>query len=313
MLRFAVYCVFHTIGHEVRKPVIMDLNEHAPHSGGIEAAPHTSRFVEANGLKLHYLDYGTPGRPPMLCLHGGAVNAHWFDFVAAGFTPDYHVRALDQRGHGGSAWAQPPLYGYDRYAADLAQVIEKLDLHDVVLVGHSMGGLVSLVYCANYPGRVKKLVVVDSTLRATPERVAVLHEVGSREGSSYATHAEFLIRFRLRPEGTTAVPEIIRYLAERGGRQGPDGRWRHKFDRNVYAKRELLDIMPHWNRIHIPALLVKGGLSDRISADIRDEIRTRCPHVELTEVPGSDHHVTLDNPTGFVSAVKAFLSRSPNS
>lgn len=247
----------------------------------------------------------------MLCLHGGAVNAHWFDFVAAGFARDYHVRALDQRGHGDSAWAQPPAYGYDRYAADLAQVIETLDLREVVLVGHSMGGLVSLVYCANYPGRVQKLVVVDSTLRATPERVAVLHEVGTREGSSYATQEEFVARFRLRPEGTTAVPGIIRYLAGRGGRPGTDGRWRHKFDRNVYAKRELLDIMPHWNRIRVPTLLVKGGLSERITPDIYAEIRTRCPHVELTEVPGSDHHVTLDNPCRFVRAVNAFLSRSP--
>lgn len=274
----------------------------------IRSAPHTSRFVEANGLKLHYLDYGTQGGPPMLCLHGGAVNAHWFDFVAAGFSADYHVRALDQRGHGDSAWAQPPAYGYDRYAADLAAVIEKLDLRDIVLIGHSMGGLVSLVYAANYPGRVKRLIVIDSTLRATPERVAALHEVGNRQGSSYATHEEFLTRFRLRPAGTTAAPEIIRYLAEHGGRQGADGRWRHKFDRNVYTKRELLDIMPHWDRIEIPALLVKGGLSDRITPDIIDEIKTRCPQVELAEVPGSDHHVTLDNPSGFVLAVKAFLA-----
>jgi len=277
---------------------------------GLAPAVHTSRFVEANGLKLHYIDYGSEACPPMLCLHGGAVNAHWFDFVAAGFATDYHVRALDQRGHGDSAWAEPPVYGYDRYAADLAALIEKLDLRDVVLVGHSMGGLVSLVYAANYPGRVKTLIVIDSTLRATPERVAVLHDIGKRQGSSYDTHQEFIARFRLRPAGTTAVPAIIRYLAERGGRQGADGRWRHKFDRNVYAKRELLDIMPHWNRIRIPALLVKGGLSERITPDIYDEIRTRCPQVELVEVEGSDHHVTLDNPSGFVDVVRAFLRRS---
>jgi pimeloyl-ACP methyl ester carboxylesterase len=147
-------------------------------------------------------------------------------------------------------------------------------------------------------------------LRATPERVAALHDIGKREGSSYGTREEFLTGFRLRPAGTTAVPRIIRYLAERGGRQGADGRWRHKFDRNVYAKRELLDIMPHWDRIRIPALLVKGGLSNRITTDIYDEIKSRCPHIELAEVPGSDHHVTLDNPPGFVEVVRRFLERS---
>jgi pimeloyl-ACP methyl ester carboxylesterase len=245
----------------------------------------------------------------MLCLHGGAVNAHWFDFVAGAFNADYHVRALDFRGHGDSAWADPPDYRYGRYAADVNEVVEKLDLRDFVLVGHSMGGLVSLVYAANYPGRARGMVVIDSTLRATQDRVKALHDIGNREGSSYASRDEFISRFKLRPEGTTAVPAIIRYLAERGGREGPDGRWRHKFDRNVYSKRELLDIMPHWDRIRIPALLVKGGLSNRISPDIQDEIKRRCPHVELVEVPGADHHVTLDNPPGFIEAVKPFLAR----
>ena len=274
-----------------------------------EPAPFTSRFIEVNGIKLHYLDYGTEGRRPMLCLHGGAVNAHWFDFVAGAFTGDYHVRALDHRGHGDSGRAEPPDYRYQSYASDVAAVVEKLDLRDFDLVGHSMGGLVSLVYAATYPGRVKRMVVIDSTLRARPDRIATLHQVGNREGSNYATNEEFIARFKVRPEGTQAVPEIIRYLAGFGGRQGADGRWRHKFDRNVYSTREFLDIMPHWDRVKIPALLVKGGLSDRITPDIYDEIKSRAPQVELVEVPGSEHHVTLDNPTGFIEVVKAFLAR----
>jgi len=276
---------------------------------GFRAAPFEERFIEAGGVRLHYLDYGTAGRTPMLYLHGGAVNAHWFDFVAAGFTADYHVRALDQRGHGDSAWADPPDYSYERYAADVAEVVAKLDLRDFVMVGHSMGGLVSLVYAATYPGRVKKIVIVDSTLVATPDRVAVLHEVGAREGRSHATHREFVENFRVRPAGTTAAPEILRYLAERSGRQGTEGRWRHKFDRNVYSKRVFLDIPPYWNRIGIPALLVKGGRSERITPQIVADAKSRCARVELAEVPGSEHHVTLDNPQGFVEVAKAFLAK----
>ena len=245
----------------------------------------------------------------MLCLHGGAVNAHWFDFIAPGFTDAYHVRALDQRGHGDSAWAEPPDYRYGRYASDVAEVIEKLEMRDVILVGHSMGGLVSLVHAATYPGRVKALVVIDSSLRAAPERVAMLHQVGNREGSNYASNAEFIERFKVRPDGTQAVPSVIRYLAERGGREGPDGRWRHKFDRNVYSKREFIDIPPHWDQIKIPVLVVKGGLSNRITPEIFDDIKARAPQVELAEVPGSEHHVTLDNPQDCVRVMKDFLSR----
>jgi pimeloyl-ACP methyl ester carboxylesterase len=273
--------------------------------------PSEDRTIEAAGLKLHYLDYGTEGRRPMLCLHGGAVNAHWFDFVAGDFTSEYHVRALDHRGHGDSQRAEPPDYRYTRYAEDVAEVVEKLDLRDFVLVGHSMGGTVSLVYAATHPGRVKRVVIIDSTLRATPERVASLRAIGMAPGSSYETNDEFRANFRLRPEGTTAVPGIIRHLAQYGGRQDEQGRWRHKFDRNVYATRELFHSMPYWDRIGIPALLVKGALSDRITPDILDEVKRRCPQVEIEEVSGSDHHVTLDNPPGFVAAVKAFLGRHP--
>ena len=280
---------------------------------GPQPAPHVSRFIEAGGLRLRYLDYGTDHeneeKPPMLCLHGGAAHAHWFDFVAGAFTADYHVRALDQRGHGDSEWANPPSYAYERYAADLAEVVEKLDLRGFVLVGHSMGGTVSLEYAATYPGRVGKLVVVDSTLQMTPDRVAALRGVGSRQGSHYATKEEFVTRYRLRPAVTLAAPAIIRHLAQASARQFPDGSWRHKFDRNVYATRETSDGLPRWNHIRIPALLVKAERSQRISPQVFAEVKARCPQVELAEVPHSDHHVTLDNPAGFTLAVKAFLAR----
>lgn len=284
-------------------------NLSSPRGDGSQPAAYTSRFVEAGGLRLHYLDYGAAGKPPMLCLHGGAAHAHWFDFVAGGFTADYDVLALDQRGHGDSGWSNPPAYAYERYAADLAEAAEKLDLRDFVLVGHSMGGTVSLHYASTYPGRVGKLIIVDSTLQMTPDRVAALRDVGSRSGSQYATKEEFVARYRLRPANTLAAPEVIRHLAQASARQFPDGTWRHKFDRNVYATRETTDGLPRWDHIRIPALLIKAERSQRISPQVFAEVKARCPQVELAEVPRSDHHVTLDNPTGFTRAVKAFLSR----
>ncbi len=276
----------------------------------IRPAPSSSGFVEAGGLQLHYLDYGARDRPAMLCLHGGAAHAHWFDFVAGGFSTDFHVRALDLRGHGDSAWSNPPEYSYERFASDIAEVVEKLDLRDFVLVGHSMGGMAALVYAATYPGRAGKLVVVDTTLHMAADRIAAMREVGARQGSSYATREEFVARYRLRPTGTTAASGIIRHVAENAARQADDGGWRHKFDRNIYLQRVSVDGLPYWNHIGIPALLVKGGLSPRITPQIIAAVKARCPHVELAEVPRSDHHVTLDNPSGFVHAVKAFLARS---
>lgn len=276
---------------------------------GPRPAPFTSHFVEAGGLRLHYLDYGTAGRPPMLCLHGGAAHAHWFDFVVGGFNADFHVRALDQRGHGDSAWAEPPDYSYQRLAADLAEVVDKLDLRDFVLIGHSMGGMVSLVYAATYPGRVARLVVVDTTMYMAEERIAEMHQRGNRQGGTFATREDFVTRYRLLPAGSTAAPDLVRHLAQNGGRQAADGSWRYKFDRNVYATRVRMNGMPCWNQVRIPALLVKGGRSKRITPAIIAEAKARCPQLEVAEVPDSDHHVTLDNPTGFERALRAFLAR----
>jgi pimeloyl-ACP methyl ester carboxylesterase len=278
----------------------------------VSPAEYTSRTVRANGLDLHYLDYGGAGRRPMLCIHGGAAHAHWFDFVAPQFTSDYHVLSLDLRGHGDSAWAEPPAYGFEQYASDVAAVVETLDLEDFVLVGHSMGGMVALVYAATHPGRLGALVVVDSRMLMPVNRVAAMREAGTRAAKRYASQEELVTRYRLEPAGThTAPPERIRHIALHSGRAKPDGTWQHKFDRRVFAEFERIYGMPFWDRIKVPALLVKGQRSNRIDPDIFAQVKSHAPHVELVEVPGADHHIMLDNPTDFVDAVQGFLEGSP--
>ena len=169
-------------------------------TAALKPAPYTDRYVEVGGLKLHVQDYGTAGKPQMLCVHGSAAHAHWFDFVASGLNDEYHVLAPDQRGHGDSEWdlSAHPEYNYDRYAADLHELSEKLDLRDFILIGHSMGGLVSTVYAATYPGRARAFILVDSSLNMPAERIASMNAVGSREGSSFANSNEFVANYRIR-------------------------------------------------------------------------------------------------------------------
>jgi pimeloyl-ACP methyl ester carboxylesterase len=279
----------------------------APHDTQ-DPAPHTSHYVQAGGVRLHYLDYGSAGLPPMLCIHGGAAHAHWFDFVAPGFTADYHVRALDLRGHGDSDQVDPPAYFYTDYAADLSEAVEALDLRDFVLIGHSMGGMVSLLYAATYPGRAKSLVVVDTSINLPPERIALLRGVGSKPPRDYDTREEMVSRYKLRPGEALAPEAVVRYIGERSVKQVENRKWRYKFDRNVYATRESMDGTPLWDKIKIPALLVKAERSERITPQVYADVKARAPQVELAEVSSSDHHITLDNPTEFVRKVRGFLS-----
>jgi len=273
-------------------------------------APYTDRYVSVGGLKLHVQDYGTAGKPQMLCVHGSAAHAHWFDFVASELADEYYVLAPDQRGHGDSGWdsAADPRYNYDRYAADLHELAEKLDLRDFILIGHSMGGLVSTVYCATYPGRARAFIMVDSSLDLPAERIASMNAVGSREGSSYVNSNEFLANYKIRPSGSSATPDMVRHLGMHSGRQFEDGRWRNKVDRNVYARRVGRNLIPYWAHIKIPALLMRGDRSNRISPRIIAQVRAHAPQVQVTEVAGCDHHVTLDNPRGFVEACKQWIA-----
>ncbi len=102
------------------------------------------RFADVNGLRLHYVDWGgDPRKQTILLMHGGAANTHWWDAVAPQLTSHGRVLALDFRGHGQSQWTQPPHYGPPAYVEDVCGLVATLDTPSVVLVGHSMGGMVA--------------------------------------------------------------------------------------------------------------------------------------------------------------------------
>jgi len=96
-------------------------------------------------------------------------------------------------------------------------------------------------------------------------------------------------------------------MALHSGRQDAEGLWQHKADRGVYANFQRIAGIPLWERIKVPALVIRGEKSARFTPEVVAEVRARAPQIEVAEVPASDHHITLDNPPGFVAAVRAFL------
>ncbi|MFB3091666.1 MAG: alpha/beta fold hydrolase, partial [Dehalococcoidia bacterium] len=119
------------------------------------------KTVSVNGLNLHYLDWGTEGRPMMVLLHGLRGHAHSWDDVSMALLRDYHVLALDQRGRGDSGWATDGDYSGKAYVSDLLGFCDALKLDSFILVGHSMGGRNSLSFAGQHSGRLQKLIIVD--------------------------------------------------------------------------------------------------------------------------------------------------------
>src|SRR5258705_6898065 len=97
-------------------------------------------FVAVNGLRIHYLDWGSNGKPPLILLHGIGRVAHTFDHLAPHFSASHHVIAVDMRGHGDSDWDPGGAYLVEDYVSDIEGLAAELKLRDIVLWGNSTGG-----------------------------------------------------------------------------------------------------------------------------------------------------------------------------
>jgi pimeloyl-ACP methyl ester carboxylesterase len=120
--------------------------------------------VRRNGVDLAYVERGS-GDPPILFLHGMACVKEHMGALVDAFAPRHRCVAFDLRGHGSSTVPEGA-YATADFMADIAAVIDELDLDRPVLVGHSFGGSVSLAFAAAHPDRVRALVLLDSGLRS---------------------------------------------------------------------------------------------------------------------------------------------------
>ncbi len=92
------------------------------------------KYLNVNGIRLHYLDWGKHGHQPILLLHGFMAHAHVWDDFAQTFRTRYHVVALDQRGHGESQWCEDRGYSISDHLSDLVCFIKGLDLRDLIIL-----------------------------------------------------------------------------------------------------------------------------------------------------------------------------------
>lgn len=266
-----------------------------------------SRFLAPSGLRLHLLEWGRPGRPGLCFLHGGSAHAHWFDAVAPAFAGRFHVVALDQRGHGASAWPRPPAYASGDFAADLRAVLDALGWAQAVVAGHSMGGHNALAFAAWHPARVRGLVVIDARPAIPEERLAGLRQRGHRALRRHASREAAVAAFRLLPRETTADPRLLAHLAEVGVVER-DGGWFYRFDPEANRARRPVDGWTLLDRIAAPTLLVRGEWSPILPRDHAERMRAALPRAELVEIPAAYHHLVLDRPETFVAVLDRFLA-----
>jgi pimeloyl-ACP methyl ester carboxylesterase len=121
----------------------------------------TSHSYFSQRLRLHYVDWGNEGAPPLLLIHGGRDHCRNWDWVAEALRDDYHIIAPDLRGHGDSQWMKGGSYNHVDYVYDIAQLLHQTKMNPVTIVSHSLGGSIALMYAGLFPETVTRLVAIE--------------------------------------------------------------------------------------------------------------------------------------------------------
>lgn len=284
----------------------------------------TSHTYFSQRLRLHYVDWGNEGAPPMLMVHGGRDHCRNWDWVAQAFRNDYHIIAPDLRGHGDSQWAVGGTYGLLDFVVDIAQLVHQKQLAPVTILSHSLGGNISLHYAGLYPENVAKLVAIEglgpspamlAKRREQPveerlrEWVGTLRKLSSRAPRKYPTLADALQR--MREENPHLSADQARHLTIHGSNQNEDGTYSWKFDNYVRAFSPLhlprKDTETLFNRISCPTLLIRG--TESWASDPNEDGRIEhFKQARTVNIENAGHWVHHDQLDQFVELVQSFLA-----
>ncbi len=274
------------------------------------AEQYTENRIRANGLHLHYNDWGGADRPHLLLTHGAVANATFWDLVAPAFRDDYHVVAVTARGRGKSDYAPDGSYEHSDYVQDFREFTAALDMEKLVYVGQSLGGVIGMPYAATYPEQVERLILVDIGGEAPAPSIGNPVTERPEVFDSPADIETWLRRFdRFERLGN----EAMRIVLESGFHQLPNGQWASTMALALQRPAvKAPDDRPPWNawdilpRIQCPTLLIHGTLSDVLSDDIATRTRDAIPDCAMVEIEAG-HLAHLENPGEFVRVVRDFL------
>ncbi len=268
------------------------------------------RSVQANGLALHFVDWGGPSRTHAIALHGFALNCHSWDEVAPRLRSRVRLLAFDQRGHGLSdRAARIEDYTRENMVADIEGVVRALGLERPVVIGHSMGGMNAMTFAARNPALVRALVLVDvgpevsvDGAREVGAFVAGPYELDSLDAWVEHTHRYYPWRSKERIRARLEVS--LRATSDGKLAKQYDERFRQGFGGVAEARDALADAA---GSLRCPTLLVHGASSPVLTREMAERFAARVPSVELVTIPGAGHSVAGDKPDEFAKVVETFL------
>jgi pimeloyl-ACP methyl ester carboxylesterase len=279
-----------------------------------------SHFFYSHRLKLQFWDWGTLGKPAMILVHGGLDHARSWDWVAKALRDDFHVYALDLRGHGNSAWAPGALYSVAEHVLDLSALADIVKAFPVYIIGHSLGAVTTLLYAGVYPERVKKLVAIEGLgLPIQENRYPAAERVrkwieGVRAMETRPPHSypnlEAAVA-RMKEANPFLTDEIAQHLTLHGTNWNADGSIIWKFDN--YARvfppygTDREDAVEILGRVTCPSLLFWGRQSFAKDPET-DPLAQVIQNRRVVKVDHAGHWVHHDQLEVFLRETKKFLA-----
>ncbi len=288
----------------------------------IESGPTSHSFISQR-LRLHYVDWGNAGAPPMLLVHGGRDHCRNWDWVAGRLRDRYHIIAPDLRGHGDSMWSPDGDYAMAGFVYDLAQLVHQMEQGPIAIIAHSLGGSIALRFAGLFPELVSRLVVIEG-LGPSPRMLAARQALGTatrlrqwieakralsaRAPRKYPSFAEALER--MRAENAYLSQAQAEHLTTHAISRNEDGTWSWKFDNYMRLFPPIewpeADLEALWAAITCPTLLCYGEKS--WASNPADD--GRAAHFRAARVVAfadAGHWLHHDQFERFMAEVDAFL------
>jgi pimeloyl-ACP methyl ester carboxylesterase len=270
-----------------------------------------------DGLRLHYRDYpGPASRVPLVCLPGLTRNARDFEPVADMLGGKRRMIAVDLRGRGESAYAKFPMsYTPLTYAQDIDALLRELNPKGFVLLGTSLGGLVSMLLAPMWKGKIKGVILND----IGPEIGAKgLERIRSYVGQGrnfetwmHAARAMAEAQEEVYPD--YGIDQWLRF-AKRTCKLGSNGRITLDYDMKIAEPFRRpggeagVDLWPAYEALaDVPLLILRGETSDILEKPAATKMLKKHKGAELVTVPRVGHAPSLDEPEA-LEAIKEFLA-----
>lgn len=269
-------------------------------------SPRT-RSVDVDGCSINVLSWGDPDAPGLVLVHGGGAHAEWWSFIGPQLASRFHVAAIDLSGHGDSGHRDD--YSMETWSDEVVAAAEALHMDKPIVVGHSMGGFVTIVTAVRHAQAVSGVIVVDSPVRRPdPESDEAARGRSFSNPKTYPTLEQALGHFHLVPPQPCENAFAVEHIARHSLHETVDG-WTWKFDRHVFDRAATHSLEAYLAMVETRISLLYGQHSAIVTPDVIDYMSSLLgEQVPIVEIPDAHHHVPLDQPLALVTALRALLA-----